>query len=168
MSVLTLVFLSFAGGVLQSSIPSSVWLGHATFPFLLGLVLHEALLGRPRRLLATSLLTGLVADAMTPVPLGYSAALYLFAGQAVYRIRDLVVARQWTTQSLLGGVAHLLCTAGCFVLLLIGDRPGLSGWSGAARALGALVTGAIAVPLAFHAVARTEQFLGHRPEREAT
>jgi rod shape-determining protein MreD len=168
MSALVLVFSLLVGAVLQSVLPSLGWLGHAPFPILLGLVIYYALLGTSRQTLTAAILAGLVSDALALVPLGYTSFSYLLAGLAVRHFREVVMARQWSTHALFGGVAHAATTLLCFVLLLQSDRPALSLGTGLGRVAGALVTGCLAVPIVCTLLLSLEQTLGHRPLEEST
>ncbi len=167
MTGVVLCFSLLVGAVLQSLLPSPGWLGHAPFPVLLGLVLYHALLGTRAQAIAAALLAGLVTDALALVPLGYTSFAYLLAGWAARHFREVVMARQWTTHVLFGAGAHALTTAVCFILLLQSDRPALGWLSGLFRVAGAVVTGAVAVPLVCGLLLKLDYTLGHRRREDA-
>ena len=91
--------------VAQAQLPGFVLLAQARFPFLLSIVLYYALNRETGTMLATAFLAGLLHDALSPVPLGYSTALFCAAGWLASRFRRLVITESPITPVFFGSVA---------------------------------------------------------------
>ncbi|MCF7837040.1 MAG: rod shape-determining protein MreD [Candidatus Marinimicrobia bacterium] len=158
-TLVTLFMLWLAAG-LQTIWPPWAVLAGARPPWLLGLSVYYALSARPPRALVGALLTGLVQDALSATPMGYSAACHLLLAAFILRVRAEVFVRHWATQALFGALGALTtATALLFLLAPAGAAhwpPGLVLW----RLAGWTVAGLLVTPLACALALRLERLLG--------
>ena len=146
---LSMVFYLVAAAVGQAMVPSWARLGMVKPPLLLGLVIYYALTRERHWALVAALLAGIFQDAMGHIPLGYSAAGFCLVALVVQRFRTTVFIFRAVTHVVLGTVCSVAVTLWLALLLsqdgLIELVPRLL----AQKILGAMVLGAIAVPVAF-------------------
>jgi rod shape-determining protein MreD len=155
-----------AAAVGQGAWPAAAWMGGVKAPFLLALTLYYALTRQTPVMLGACFLAGVLQDALSPIPLGYSSFCFCVAGWLAGRLRDLVMSDSLVTQVVLGAsaagavtlvMAGLLAQAGLLVC-----PPGRL----ALRALGAVALGAAATPLVFVALGALDRLVGNVAARE--
>lgn len=158
--LIMLVALTVAA-VGQSAWPALAWLGGVKAPLLLSVVLYYALTRETGTMLAAGFLAGLLQDALSPVPLGYSSFCFCLAGWLVGRLRDLVVSDSVITQLVFGAAAAAATTLVMAGLLMRESFLVCSVWRLVLRLLGATVLGVVAAPLVFGAVGALDRLVGN-------
>lgn len=168
MTVIVFLFVTLLSAALQATIPTLVWTGHATMPFLLSVVIYYALTHRIGRVAPAAVMVGLLADSLGMLPLGFHAFCYAVAGLVIAQFRGSMAVRAWTTHAFLGASANLLVTLAAWVLLAVdGDLQWPLPWL-LLRFAGSLLTGALVTPILFAAMSRLDHRLGNLDLREAS
>lgn len=165
----TLVWLMLlvAGTVIQTMLPGWALLGQAKMPVLPAIVVYCALTRDTPVVLAVGLLAGLLQDALSPVPLGYSAVGFCLAGWLTGLFRKIVMAESPVTQVFFGSVMNAGLTLMTWALLthagLLHYPPGRL----VVRTMGAALLAAVWTPLVFAAGACMDRLLGHSEARDS-
>lgn len=165
MTLLTLVFWLIAGGTLQGAIPAWRHMGQPAFPFLLGVVLYAAVHKKARYFVATALLAGVIEDALSLAPLGYSACAFLAAGGLAALLREDFFADRALSAMGFGALCAATSTGTMALLLRMKDLVALSGGEIFWRMAGSAILGAAVMPLLFAWMRRLERMLGIREDR---
>jgi len=154
------------GVVLQAVSPRFALMGQATWPVLFGVVTYYALTRNRNLFLQAAVLAGLVQDALGMIPLGYSSFAFVAVGLVLYRIRDLIFVRAVVTHVLCGAVGSLAVTLLHFILLAAGGftRP-IPAWA-LTKCMGALMLGALTVPVVFHFMSGLDRRVGNFQSRK--
>lgn len=167
MNHLAMVFLIVVGAVLQAIAPTIDWLGQARMPMLLGLVVYYSLVRDRRDYLFAAVLAGVLQDALSMIPLGYSSFWFCVVGLVINRFRELVFIREGITHILVGALANGGMVLGLFFMLSLDDRVSLSaGWV-VLKVTGSILLGAVIVPLVFLAGSSLDRLLGIEGVRTA-
>lgn len=118
MSVLVMVISIVACGVLQVQLPALGLLGQAKPPLLLSVVLYYALHRENTKMYTTAVFAGLLQDALSPIPLGFSSCVFCFVGGCVARYRKVLLTESAITQSFFGGIGASAATFIMYLLLV--------------------------------------------------
>jgi rod shape-determining protein MreD len=146
--------------------PPFAILGHAKIPFLLALVLYYALNHPTGTMLGAALVAGFLGDALSPVPMGYSAALFCAAGLVAGRYRKLVVPDSLMTAVVFGAVAGGIMPLVFWGLLTRASLVSASvGWV-LLKALGTAVLGALAAVVCFLLLNAMDRMVGNTGPRD--
>ena len=160
-----LLFWLIAGGTLQAAVPAWRHMGQPAFPILLGVVLYAALNKKARYFVAAAILAGLVEDALSLAPLGYSSCAHLAAGTlAVLLRKDFFADRAFTT-SWLGALCAAASTGVMALLLRMKGLVVVSGGETLWRMAGAAVLAAVTMPVLFGLMRGLERRLGTWEDR---
>jgi len=116
-----MVFILISSAVLETVLPPCTALGQAKPPLLLSVVLYYALARKPSIMFAAAFLGGCLHDALSPIPLGYSAFCFCCVGWIASRFRSLVLTESPVTPIFFGGVCGFGVTLGLYVLLTLGE-----------------------------------------------
>jgi len=166
-SAVAMVFLLVFGSVLQAVVPTGPAMGQVRLPVLLGLVIYYSLLKPRRTALYAALLAGILQDALSMIPLGFSSFCFILTAWIISSWREEVFTRHWLTHMLMGlaaAPANLLA----LYLLLTQARLLILPWAGLMLKLwGSVVTGVIFVPLVCRAAETLEVKLGMLEARES-
>ena len=166
MTLVVMLVSIVCGAVLQSYMPPLHWLGHSQAPILLGLVLYYTLEHNRARMFQAAILAGFFQDTLSLVPLGFSSFCFCVAGAMVSRFKNVVFVQQWITHMLFGALANAGVTL-ALALLLIGNGLLTAGWPLIlAKVVGALLLGAVIIPLEFWVVEALDRMMGNVEARE--
>jgi cell shape-determining protein MreD len=161
------MLLTLGFGILvQVLAPSVVSMGNIKPPVILGVVVYYALTRSPPLMVAAALLGGLLVDALSPVPLGYSSFCFLVIGAVLSTFRSLVISDALVTPLFFGAVAAPVSVLMGYLLLV---QDGSVVWGAGplfAKMGGSLLLGAVTVMLVFVAVRPMERWVGTRSEEE--
>ena len=156
--VLTVALL--AAALLQSMLPGWGAMGQARFPLLMGVVLYAALTLDRRGMLLVAVAAGLLQDALSLLPLGFSSFGYCFGCLLILRWRDQLFGQQAVTHMLLGGVFAVLSTLLLYFLLMSNGTLYIHVGALILRLIGSFIMGVISAPLIFMGLVRLERGLG--------
>ena len=163
---LVMLIVLVAAAVTQAMAPPSALLGHAKPPCLLAVVLYYALTRDTRFALVSGLLAGILQDSMSPMPLGYSPAVFCVAGCVVGLSRRVVMTDSVFARAVLGAIVGPLIMAVFYLLLA---RRDLTSWPLprlAIRAVGAGVLGMMATPVVWFVAELLDRAVGNTEARE--
>jgi rod shape-determining protein MreD len=166
MTAVVMALLLLAGALLQVLGPAPALLGGGKVPALLAVVLYYALHRGPSTVMAAAFAAGLLQDLLSPMPLGYSCAVFGLVAWLGSRFRSLVLTESMLTAAFFGLVGGLLATLAQAVLLA---RAGLLGWPlerVLMRAAGAGVLAAIVTPPVFRLAQRLDRWVGNVQVRD--
>lgn len=167
MSAVIFLFVTLLAAALQATVPATPLTGYAPLPFLLGVVIQRALLHRPARMLRAAVLLGLLSDSLGMTPLGFSSFCFAAIGLLIVHFRDMMTVRAWTTHAFVGAAAAFVTTVATW-LLIVGDGALQWPWPWTLfKLFGALVNGALLVPLIVETLRRLDHLTGHVPREEA-
>lgn len=165
MSFLLLVFWLLAAATFQALAPAWNHLGNPAFPILPGVVLYAATHKRPRDFVWVALAAGVLDDALSLAPLGYSSLAFMAAGGLAMVLREDFYPNKATVAMWLGGLCSAV-TTGVMALLLK--------WKGMTmlppgrifeRMAGSALLGAVLIPVLFAVLRGMERRLGTLEER---
>lgn len=166
MTAVTMIFALICGAVLQAVLPTWSWLGHASAPLLLGVVLYYAIVHTRGTMLCAAVIGGLLQDSLGMIPLGYSAFCFCVAALTVARFKDLVFVHEAITHMVFGAVAAGLVTFVLYGLLAGSGQVALRpGW-GMLKVVGSVLLGGVVVPLEFELMESLDRMLGNLETRE--
>lgn len=160
MTLLMLLFWLIVGGTFQVLVPAWRHMGQPAFPFLLGVVLYAASSRKTRYFVVTALLAGVLEDALSLAPLGYSACAFLVAGGLAALLRQDFFAHRTSTVMWLGAICAAAATGAMALLLRMTGLVGLSGADIFRRMAGSAILGAVLIPILFGLMRGLERRLG--------
>ena len=168
MTMVVMIVALFSSAVAQSLVPPLVWLAQAKAPFLFGLVVYYALM-RPGKIMVTAAFAaGLLHDALSFVPLGYTSLFFCAAGFLIFRFRDVVVADSPWTAALVGSVlAGAITPATYWALASDGGGRDFPLWWVGIKSAGTALLGLAAIPVVFAVFLKVERLLGIVKKRES-
>jgi rod shape-determining protein MreD len=153
--------------LLQSMLPAFSFLGQAKFPLLLAVVVYYALNREMTVMLVAAFAAGFIHDALSPIPLGYTAFCFCVVGWIVSRFRNLVLTDSGITPVLFGSVAAGCVTLALYVLLrhnnLILPSPGHV----VLRIAGSATLGLICTPAMFLVTGLLDRLVGNVEVKES-
>jgi len=161
MTWVVMVFVLLSASVAQALLPGWPWLGQAKFPFLLAAVLYYALNYGPGVTVTAAFLAGLLQDALSPIPLGYSTFCFSIAGLMVGGVRKLVIAEALPTHLLFGAVGAAAVSLGLWGLLTAADVATCTVRWGLLKAAGSALLGMVAAPVVFAVAGRFDRIVGN-------
>lgn len=161
MNVAVMIFALLCGATAQAVLPSWTLLGTARPPVLLGVALYYAMTRDREMMLTAAVLAGLLQDALSLIPLGYSSVLFSLVSLMVARFRDLVFVFRGITHLMLGGLSNAFVTLGLGALLVLNRQ--ITFYTGGllSRLVGALVVGALLTPIIFRIIEFIDVHLGN-------
>lgn len=161
MSLLVMIFALLCGATAQAVLPSWTLLGTARPPVLLSVALYYAMTRDRKMMLTAALLAGLLQDALSLIPLGYSSILFVVVASMVSRFRELVFVYRGMTHLILGAMASAVVTLGLGALLVLNGQISFYAAGLLSRMLGALVIGALLTPVIFRIIEFVDVHLGN-------
>lgn len=165
MTLLGLLFWLIAGGTLQVVVPAWRHMGQPAFPFLLGVVLYTAVNKKARYFVLAALAAGVLEDALSLAPLGFSACAFLVAGGLALLLRADFFAEKASTVMWFGALCAATSTGTMALLLKMKGLVYLSGGEIFWRMAGSAVLGAVVIPLLFGLMRGLERRLGTWEDR---
>ena len=160
MTLLVLLFWLIAGGTLQAALPAWRHMGQPAFPILLGVVLYAAVNKKIRYFVIAAFLAGLVEDALSLAPLGFSACAFLAAGGLAVLLREDFYADKARIAMVFGALCAAASTGTMGLLLRRQGLVELAGGDLLRRMAGSAVLGAVVVPVLFSLMRGLERVLG--------
>lgn len=164
MTVVVMLFALVCGVVVQALLPAFPLLGLAKPPVLLALVIYYAFTRSRGTLLLAAILAGVLQDAQSRIPLGYSSACFCLTGLVVFRFRDVVFGLRSVTHMVVGGLASAGITAVLALLLSLEGLVVFLPGGFLAKVLGAGLLGVVTVPVGFRCVEFLDVKLGNVEE----
>ncbi len=162
-----LLFLTLAGGLLQSLLPGIPAMGMAKTPVLLCVSLYFAVERSREWTVAAALAAGLLQDALSLLPVGYSAFVFCLLGLAVHPLAGLVIKDSPGTAAMLCGVGAVVGTALLYAMLTVGTDYVPAPWSWVLLKIGGTgLLGAVAAPAIWAFARRLDRVLGNAPADE--
>ncbi len=168
MNVLVMVFMLVCAAVIQAVAPSLSALGEARLPLLLSVVMYYGLARDHRLMLGAGILGGILQDALSLMPLGYSSFVYCVAGWVMSRFKDIVFVHETITHMLFGAVGAAGATFLLYLLIaatILREYPLIAAVHMSA---GGFVLGALVAPVVFRACKRLDQLMGNVGEKESS
>ena len=161
MTLAVMLAVLVLSAVLQAVLPPLAALGQAKLPLLLGPVIYYALTSDRPRLVQAAVLAGLLQDALSLLPLGYSALAFCLVAVTVNRFRDTVFVHAAFTHMIFGALAAAAVTLMLSAMMAATGiaRPPVV-WL-LLKLTGSLLLGAVAVPLMFQVTARLDRMVGN-------
>jgi len=160
MTWVIMVFSLLVAAFLQMALPGCAWLGQARFPFLLAVVVYYALSRGTGVMLVAAFLAGMLQDALSPIPLGYSGACFALAGLIIGRFRRTVMLDSAVTPIFFGAVVGLCVPLALYALMA---RDGIVAWPVGRLLVKVLGTGALGMVTTlavFAGIGRLDRLVG--------
>ena len=117
MNFIVMLLLVGVAAVLQDGLPGFTILAQAKFPFLPAVVLYYALCRGIGSMLLAAFIAGVVQDAVSPVPLGFSVCCFMLVGWIASRFQRLVMTESVVTPMFFGAVVGGTTTLVLFAML---------------------------------------------------
>lgn len=153
--------LMATGVVAQMVSPAFALLGQAKPPVLLCIVLYYALHREVDAMFIAGVAAGLLQDALSPVPLGYSSVCFCLLGWITSRFRTLVMTENHLTSALFGAAGGAAGTFLLYLLLLREHTFACSFWRAVWRSTGTGLLGAVAAPVILSVSAVLDRAVGN-------
>jgi rod shape-determining protein MreD len=150
-----------AAAVAQTAWPPLAWLGDVKPPLLLCVALYYALTRESGTLLVAAFLAGLLQDALSPVPLGYTSFSFCLVCWAAGRVRTLVLTESIVTQIVFGAAAAALTTLAAAGLLAQAACLHAPVWRLLLRVAASAALAVPAAPLVFAVVGALDRLVGN-------
>ena len=161
MTCVVMGFVLLSAAVLQVTVPPHALLGQAKCPFLLSVVVYYSLTRDGRVMLTAAVAAGFLQDALSPIPLGYSACCFALAGWLCGRFRHTVLTDSVVTQVFFGVVSGVAVTLCIYLLLLRADLLAVPFRWALLKAAGSGTLGAVCVPAVFMVTGRLDRLVGN-------
>lgn len=161
MTYLVMGVILVLSAVLQVQLPGYALLGGAKVPFLMSVFLYYSLNSDTGVMLTAAFCAGLLQDALSEVPLGYSSFLFCLLGWAVSRFRTYVLSESFVTPAFFGGATSLLFTVAIYIWLSNEGLVSLGAGRLFMRVLGAGFLGMICTPIVFFLARSLDQLVGN-------
>jgi len=165
MIIAVMLFSLIAGAVVQSVLPGIAFLGRARLPILMSIVIYYSLVRERGIVLTAAVLAGILEDALSPLPLGYSAVCLSILGIVVNRFKDDLFSESFLTTIVVGAAAGIMISAGMSILLWKGDLIMDPFWWIVLKAVGSGLLGAVCVPTVFYMMMGLDRMVGNVQEK---
>jgi len=156
-----MVFILISSAVTQMLLPPCAFLGQAKFPFLLAVVLYYALNRKACVMLVAALCAGLLHDALSNIPLGYSVCCFSVVGWIAGRFRNLVLTESPVTPVFFGAAGGTVVALVIYVLLARDGAVSYPPGAVAAKVIGAGILGMISTPVLFLVAGKLDLIVGN-------
>jgi rod shape-determining protein MreD len=148
--------------VLQLTVPGIPILAGSKPPLLLAVVVYYAATGSLTTACWVSVAAGVIHDALSPVPIGYSVLVFGLIGLMTGELRRVVDMDQWVSRWIMGFVAGAMATLILGISLMKHDLVACSGVQVTAKALGSGVLGGMVISLVYLVAGSLRQLTGVR------
>ncbi len=167
MTAAIMIFLLLLGGLLQSLIPASAWLGVSKPPFLMAVALYYALSHPRRTAVVAAIMAGIIQDSMSLIPIGYSSLCFVIFGVVLAETREKLFGDSLLTVAVLGAGLGALTTLGLYLMLSLNSLADSIpvGWV-ALKMVGTALLGLGVSPLVWLMAATLERHVGLTYEGE--
>lgn len=160
MNALVMLFALLCAATAQAILPSWTLVGNARPPILLGVGLYYAMTRDREGMVLAALLAGLLQDALSMIPLGYSSCLFVGGALLVARFKELVFVYRVVTHLVLGALSSAAVALGLAGLLMLNGQVDLTLRLFGSQLVGSLLVGALTVPVVFHLMEWMDARLG--------
>ena len=144
-----------------------VRLGGVKPPLLLCVALYYALVHDRGMALTAAILAGLLLDALSLIPLGYSSFIYTLIVVALGHWRERIFVRQVWTHIFCGALAGVAALWAVWIILAAQNLIPLALPLLLARTLGALLLGAVTLPVMYQVIFLLDGWVGNVEGRTA-
>lgn len=165
MSVLLLVFWLLVAATFQALAPAWGHMENPAFPILPGVVLYAATHKGARDFVWVALAAGVLEDALSLAPLGYSSLAFMAAGGVAMALREDFYPSKTTVAMVLGGLCMAVSTGVMAGLLKAKGLTGMPAGAIFERMAGSALLGAVLIPVLFGLMRGMERRLGTLEER---
>ena len=161
MTVAIMIFMLLVGGLLQSLLPATAWLGLSKPPFLMAVALFYALTHARGMALVAAILAGIIQDSMSLFPVGYSSLCFTVFALILSETRATLFRDSVLTVAVLGAVLAAVTTLGLYLMLLVNAlAEGIpAGWV-ALKMGGNALLGLVAAPVVWWLASSLELHVG--------
>lgn len=166
MTYALLALILIPGAVLQIMLPAVPVLGYVKLPVLMAIVVYYALNHRRDVMFVAAVLAGFLQDSLSPMPLGYSSAVFCVLGWGMSYFRGLVISEVGITYVVFGAVGGACTELVLWGALAYRELLVLPAGRVLLRAQGAALLGAICTPFIFFIVRRIDHLVGNVATRE--
>ncbi len=163
----TVLLLLLLAGLLQSLLPSLIWLGEAKVPLLMALATYFAIAHGRRTTMIVAAVAGLFQDTLGQLPMGYSMVCLMALCLAIQSQRGTWLCETTGTAVAIGFAGGVLTTVAIYLLLMAGQdyAQAPASWV-VAKAIGGGLLGALVTPAVWMFAAYLERRLDLRPKTE--
>ncbi|MFC1452459.1 rod shape-determining protein MreD [Verrucomicrobiota bacterium] len=161
MTLVIMAIVLLGSTLLQAGLPAFSWLGQARFPFLLAAVLYYALNRRTNVMLTAAALAGLLQDAFSPMPLGYSACCFCLAGWAAGSFKAVVATDAPITPAFFGCVSGIAVALAQHLLLAGGGLVSYPLPRALLKCVGSGLLGMVCTPPVFYGAGWLDRITGN-------
>lgn len=160
MNWLVMAAILFFGAFAQAAIPCSQLLGNSACPVLLSVSVYYGLARKRGEALRAAFLAGMLQDALSQIPLGFSSLCFCAVAWTVHRFRDEVFIRNWITHVLFGAAANFGVVLVLGGMLWWTDLVRISGTVFLLKVLGSLLLGGLTAPIVYQLAEHLYRVLG--------
>lgn len=163
---LVMIFVSIICSFLQLAVAPFACLGQAKLPLLLAVIIYYALNYDTGTASIAALFCGLLNDVMSFIPEGQTSMMYLVMVLVISRFRKVVHGDDILVSAVFGGVSGIVSVFIGYHLL---KRDGLIDVSAGflwLKAFGAMLLGAVSVPIVSGIIHRVDSMVGNIEIRE--
>lgn len=166
MTGVVMMLAVIVGSVVQAQLPAPAMLGQARFPILLAVALYYALNYHRGIAFIAGILTGLVQDVLSPIPLGYSMVCFCTAGYIAGGFRELVIPEAVVTSAFFGALSSVGVTLGMAALLFASESVSYGpAWIGL-KVVGTALLAILATPVIFAILGKVDRVVGNLHEEK--
>ena len=149
MTFILMILLLVTGATVQTLLPAYAILGQVKIPVMLAFVIYYALNQNRSTMLIAALLAGVLQDALSLSPLGYSSTIFIFVGWIISCYRGLVTADSFMTPIVFGAISGITATLMQALLLAHSEIINFQPLWILLRMLGSGFLGALITPVVF-------------------
>ena len=161
MTMAIMIFLLLAGGLLQSLMPATAWMGLSKPPFLLAVALYYALVHSRGTALAAAILAGVIQDSLSLFPVGYSSLCFVVIALVVGGARETLFRDSLFTVAIVGAALAALTTLLLYLMLRVNALAvNLPAWWVMLKMGGSALLGLGTVPLVWWLASSLEHHVG--------
>jgi rod shape-determining protein MreD len=163
MSLIVMALLLLGATVLQAGLPAYAFMGQARPPLLLAVAMYYALSRGPSLALTAALAAGLLQDALSEIPLGWSVTAFALVVLLAGRYGNIITSEHFWPHALLGALAAFAVTVALYAgLRAVGSVACPWEWA-LLKSAWTAGCGAVATPLVCAAANRLDAFAGCVP-----
>jgi rod shape-determining protein MreD len=156
-----MIFLLLAGGLFQSLMPATAWMGLSKPPVLLAVALYYALVHSRGMALTAAIFAGIMQDSMSLFPVGYSSLCFVVFVWVVWSVRETLFRDSLVTVAIVGGVLSALTTLCLYLMLRVNALDvHLPAWWVAVKMGGSALLGLATAPVVWWLASGLEQHVG--------
>lgn len=166
MTYIIMILLLITGATLQTLSPAFGILGQVKIPILLAFVVYYSLNRNTFTMLIAAFTAGILQDALSLSPLGYSSAIFMFIGWLMSRYRGLVMADSFITPVIFGAGTGIVVTLMHALLLAHNDLINFNPFWILLRMVGSGFLCALITPVVFILTKTLDRSVGNLETKE--